>query len=226
MIKIGDLELGTRPEILAVIDEKIPVREILDLKQQGVGLLEVRVDCFNLPISEILEYVREVRESVHLPIIGTVRETEFNHKSRVDIFRKIIPFVDCIDIELGCEISDEVVKLGEGKTIMVSEHDFTGTPSLTDLQMIVQRALTQGADIIKIAAMADSTEDVRRLLRFTDNSKEPLVTIAMGPVGAVTRLIAPLFGSLFTYGYVNKPVAPGQLSVYKLLEEFHLYYRQ
>ena len=89
---------------------------------------------------------------------------------------------------------------------------------------MVDRALLQGADIIKIAVMARSTADVTRLLRFTEDCKVPLVTIAMGPLGSVSRVIAPLFGSLFTYGFIHRPVAPGQLSVEKLIEERTLYF--
>ena len=224
MLKIGDLELGTKPVIAAIIDEKIPLEKIQELKKEGVGLLEIRVDCFNRPINEVTQYMKEVRDTLLMPTIGTIRENDSNRDSRVDLFRQIMPFVDCVDIELGCGISDEVRRLAEGKTIMVSEHNFINTPSYTDLQMIVERALGQGAQIVKIATMALSLEDVRKLLRFTEDCDEPLVTIAMGAVGTVSRLIAPLFGSLFTYGYITHPVAPGQISVHKLLEEFRTYY--
>lgn len=224
MVKIGNFELGRKPGIVAIIDEMISVEEIIALKDRGIDLIELRIDCFDTPIGETVSYVKRIRSSVDIPSIGTVRETDFNRSSRLEYFQAIAPFVDCVDIELGTPISKEILACSEGKTILVSEHDFQKTPSEDALQSMVDRALLQGADIVKIAVMARSTADVTRLLRFTEDCKVPLVTIAMGPLGTVSRVIASLFGSLFTYGFIHKPVAPGQLSVEKLIEELSLYF--
>lgn len=224
MIRIGSLELGTKPHIAAIVDEFIPVEKLAGLPNQGVDLLEMRVDCYSQPLDEIISYLIKVRDAVRLPMIGTVRETDKNKNIRPEIFRRIMPFVDSIDIELGTPASDEILSLAKDKTIIVSEHDFVKTPSSIELEKIVERSLIQGAHIVKIAAMANSKDDVTRLLRFTHDCKEPLVTISMGPIGTVSRVIAPLFGSLYTYGYIVKPVAPGQLSVQKLAEEMRLFF--
>jgi 3-dehydroquinate dehydratase-1 len=224
MVKIGNVKLDSKPRIVAVIDEFVPVAQIVELKQGGVDFLEMRVDCFKEPLGEIITYLKDVRKSVELPSIGTVRETESNCDIRLDVFKEIIPLVDCIDIELDNSLSARVRSLCVGKTVMVSEHDFEKTPSVEGLNDMVKRALDQGAAIVKIAVMANTTDDVRRLLHFTEECKTPLVTIAMGPLGTVSRVIAPLFGSLFTYGYLNKAVAPGQLSVKQLLDEVALFY--
>jgi 3-dehydroquinate dehydratase-1 len=224
MAKIGNFKLGRKPGIVAIIDEMISVEEIIALKGKGIDLIELRIDCFDTPINETVSYVKEIRSSVDIPSIGTVRETELNRNNRLEYFQAIAPFVDCVDIELGTPISKEILACSKGKTILVSEHDFEKTPSVEALQSIVDRALLQGADIVKIAVMAQSTADVTRLLRFTEDCKMPLVTIAMGPLGSISRVIAPLFGSLFTYGFIHKPVAPGQLSAEKLVEELSLYF--
>jgi len=107
---------------------------------------------------------------------------------------------------------------------MVSEHDFTRTPQEDELQLMVEKAIDQGAQIVKIATMANSVADVRRLLNFTEKCETPIVTIAMGPIGKISRVIAPLYGSLFSYGFIKGEVAPGQLPVTRLIEEFKLYY--
>jgi 3-dehydroquinate dehydratase-1 len=222
MTKIGSFELGKKPGIVAIIDEMISVEEIRSLR--GIDLIEFRIDCFDTPIEETVSYVKEVRSSVDIPSIGTIRETDFNRNSRLQFFQAVVPFVDCVDIELGTPISEEILACSKGKTILVSEHNFEKTPSDDVLHSMVDKAMLQGADIVKIAVMARSTADVTRLLRFTEDCKVPLVTIAMGPLGRVSRVIAPLFGSLFTYGFIHRPVAPGQLSVEKLAEEISLYF--
>jgi 3-dehydroquinate dehydratase-1 len=88
----------------------------------------------------------------------------------------------------------------------------------------VKKAKSQGADIIKIAAMARDAEDVARLMCFTAARSENMVSIAMGEHGAISRIIAPLFGSLFTYAFVDKAVAPGQIPLEELVKELKKYY--
>lgn len=224
MVRIGSLELGRKPAVVAIIDEMISMEEISALKVKGIDLIELRVDCFAAPLEETVSYVKEIRSAVDIPSIGTVRETDFNRGNRLDYFKGISPYVDCVDIELGTPLSNEIIACCKGKTILVSEHDFEKTPTDEVLQDMVERAIKQGADIVKIAVMARNRSDVTRLLRFTEDCKIPVVTIAMGPLGTVSRVISPLFGSLFTYGFMHRPVAPGQLSAEKLVEEISLYF--
>lgn len=223
-IRIGSLELGKRPAVVAIVDQKLALEEIAALRGEGVDLLELRVDLIALDDQALVDYLSSIRTSVGLPMIGTVRETETNTGRRVATFNSILPYVDAIDIELGSPLSREVTAAAAGKTIIVSEHDFTSTPDEAALHGMVARSLDQGAHIVKLATMANSPGDVTRLLRFTEDCSVPLVTIAMGPLGTVSRVIAPLFGSLFTYGFIRETVAPGQLSAKKLVEELNLYY--
>lgn len=224
MLSIGNCILGEVPKVVAIIDEFFPAEKIMRLKFRGADLLEMRIDCYPSSIESIVEYLEKTRTAVSLPMIGTVRENEWTTDKRVELFEAIIPFVDCIDLELGTPISDTVRTFAKNKVIIVSEHDFQKTPDESSLKDIVTRSVDQGADIVKIAVMANSIEDVRRLFWFTQQCSVPVVTIAMGVIGTVTRVIAPLFGSLFTYGYIDKPVAPGQLSVNKLLDELKLFF--
>ncbi|MBI3592233.1 MAG: type I 3-dehydroquinate dehydratase [Nitrospirae bacterium] len=47
-----------------------------------------------------------------------------------------------------------------------------------------------------------------------------MITIAMGEKGLPSRVFSPICGSLITYGYVNHPSAPGQLSASELMYIF------
>ena len=221
-MKIKNLELGNIPRVVGIIDRLMPQARLKTLHDSGVDLFEIRVDLFNKPVDKIIDYVKEISA----PLIGTIRETEFNRGKRVELFRDIAPYVDCVDIELGTsrwrEMAD-AAKAG-GSMIMVSEHDFEKTPNIEGLNDIVKRSLDQGAQIVKIAVMAQNVSDVTRLLRFTEDCQVPLVTIAMGDIGVVSRVIAPLFGSLFTYGYLGKSVAPGQLPALRLVKELNNYF--
>ncbi|MBN1756944.1 MAG: type I 3-dehydroquinate dehydratase [Chitinispirillaceae bacterium] len=223
MLSLGTCTLGDQPRIVAVVDAVIPAEQ-LKLLASRADLLEMRIDCWKCSIETAVGYLREIRSSLSMPMIGTIRENDFTRSFRIEFFKACIPYVDGIDIELGTAISDTVTAIAQGKTVIVSEHDFSATPTIGGLSSMVERARGQGADIVKIATMANSREDVVRLLEFTRACKVPVVAFAMGPIGKVSRVIAPLFGTLFTYGYITKPVAPGQLSVEELADEIGRYF--
>ncbi len=224
MLRIGNLELGKVPRVVGVVDEVLPAASVSSLQDKGVDIFEIRVDRYNLSETKLQDYLKEIRSAVSSPLIGTVRETEQNRQNRLTIFKSMVPFVDCVDIELGTPIWKEMLDAASGKLIMVSEHDFEKTPDRSGLEDLVKRSIDQGAQVVKIAVMAHTAADVTRLLRFTEDCDVPLVTIAMGEVGTVSRVIAPLFKSLFTYGFLGESVAPGQLSARKLAEELDLYF--
>jgi 3-dehydroquinate dehydratase I len=223
MLSIGNSTLGKTPRVVAVIDEIIPVEKLGALVARA-DLLEMRIDCWQTSAEKTTDYLATVRSSIGLPMIGTIRENDFTRNVRVDLFKASIPLVDSIDIELGTPISNEVTAAATGKVIIVSEHDFTGTPPAEELSSMVERACAQGADIVKLATMANRREDVVRLLEFTLSCSVPIVAFAMGPIGMVSRVISPLFGTLFTYGFITKPVAPGQLSMVELADEIGKYF--
>ncbi len=226
MIKIGSLELGRKPRearVAAVVDAMVPMQDLIDLKKKGVDLLEIRVDLIDKPLDCIVRCLGDLKKEVALPMIGTVRENERTAKNRAAVFQAIMPYVDCIDIELGASIAEHVQlsAKSQGKTIIVSEHDSEKTPDTKVLQSIVNRAVAQGADIVKVVSTAKNEEDAWRLLRFAKSCKVPIVAFAMGEAGTFSRIRACEYGSLFTYGYITKPVAPGQLSAEELIEKIN-----
>jgi 3-dehydroquinate dehydratase-1 len=218
---LGSLERGSKPRIVAVVDSLIPLENLLRLKRSGIDLLEIRVDLIETNLACVVKYLVDLSKSVGLPLIGTVRENARTSSDRLRIFRTIMPHVQAVDIELGCAIADSVIAEAHrlGITVIVSEHDFETTPSDAALGAIVERARAGGADIVKIATMARSREDAERLLRFIKGCTVPVAAFAMGEQGAFSRVLAGEYGSLFTYGYISKAVAPGQLPAAELAEK-------
>jgi 3-dehydroquinate dehydratase I len=223
MIHIGALEFGTKPRearVAAVVDSIVPMQDLIDLKEKGVDLLEIRVDLIDKTLDCIAQCLSDLKKAVALPVIGTVRENGRTEKDRAGIFSEIMPYVDCIDIELGALIAGQVQARARaaGKTVIVSEHDFNRTPDNKELKSIVDRAVAQGADIVKVVTTAQREEDAWRLLKFAKSCKVPMVAFAMGEAGKFSRIRACEYGSLFTYGYITKPVAPGQVSAEELVK--------
>ena len=78
-----------------------------------------------------------------------------------------------------------------------------------------------GADIVKFAVMPHCERDVLRLLDATLVMKEhhpstPVITMAMGSLGAVSRVAGETFGSAVTFGTAGKSSAPGQIPADRL----------
>ena len=76
-----------------------------------------------------------------------------------------------------------------------------------------------GADIAKLAVMPRCAADAARLLEATARAADtrpdtPLITMSMGPLGAVTRFCGGAFGSCATFGVTSgtSASAPGQPS--------------
>ena len=81
--------------------------------------------------------------------------------------------------------------------------------------MLLERMCLGGADIVKLAVMPKTPEDVLDLLSVTskfhlENPDTPIVTMSMGKLGNISRLCGETFGSCMTFGAHEKPSAPGQ----------------
>ncbi|MCU0609925.1 MAG: type I 3-dehydroquinate dehydratase, partial [Chitinispirillaceae bacterium] len=116
MIRIGSGDFGRKPGVAAVVDAIMPLNALLQLKKEGLDIVEIRVDLIDQHVLKIAEFLREVRQRVELPIIGTIRENDANRAGRLELFREIVPLVDCVDIEFGSKISDDVKRMVKAET--------------------------------------------------------------------------------------------------------------
>lgn len=86
--------------------------------------------------------------------------------------------VDLVDIELFSDkdIVNELIALAKEKNIktILSNHDFSKTPSENEIFSRLKLMNNAGADIAKIAVMPQNTEDVLTLLSATCKAKKNL----------------------------------------------------
>lgn len=129
--------------------------------------------------------------------------------------------IDLIDIEMfrNADICKQIVKKAKekGVKVVMSDHEFGWTPSEAE---IIRRLLLQeqlGSDILKIAVMAHNTGDALNLMNATWKtrnyfSRKPMLTMAMGKDGVLSRMTGEFTGSDITFCMVGgKPSAPGQI---------------
>lgn len=101
--------------------------------------------------------------------------------------------------------------------LVASHHRFDTTPPAGELDLLLQRLADSGADIIKLAVMPETPQQVLDLMcstrRAVDASTVPVITMSMGPLGAVSRLAGTVTGSAATFAALGEVSAPGQLPV-------------
>src|SRR6185436_2662541 len=106
------------------------------------------------------------------------------------------------------------------KLLVVSHHDFSGTPDYAVLADVCRRAARAGAGVVKIATMIGSDQDIATLARLlAERPAANLAVIGMGEKGLATRVEFPAKGSLFTFAAKGERTsAPGQISYRALIE--------
>lgn len=222
MARLGSIEV-TAPEVIGVVDRLVAQADLDTLAARGLRVLEFRFDSFKEPIAAAVELARANKSK--FAILGTMRETERNRNSLESAYGEFIDVVDAVDIEIAtkeplCANLVSIVRKA-GKQLMISHHNFSGVPALSDLNAMYEQARRLSPDFIKFAIAAQSRAEVESLMRFLlDHAREgiPLSVFAMGKPGLISRVAAGMLGSLFTYGYLTEPNAPGQLSAVELLD--------
>ena len=107
----------------------------------------------------------------------------------------------------------------KGVHVIASYHDFEKTPAVEEILEKLRALRAMGADILKTASMPTKTSDVAALLLATarfreeDAAKHALITMSMGEIGRISRLVGGAFGSMLTFATVGECSAPGQMPI-------------
>ena len=121
-----------------------------------------------------------------------------------------------VDVELEAKepYREEIIAKARkhGCRVIISFHDHAKTPDRQTLSAIVAESFRKGADIVKIACAVWSERDNARLLGLLDDSRK-IVVIGMEKRGRITRVVAPLLGSPFTFASLieGRETAEGQI---------------
>ncbi len=231
-VNIGGICLGGKPVKTLVSLEGSTAKTLCEkarkLDKEVVDILEWRVDSFgNLAVPALKRCFARLRQSTSKPLLLTVRTCREGGKANLlrqsykqllaGILSEISP--DAVDVEFGRGDIADLVSAAHAKNIPViaSFHDFTKTPSERALLKKLTRMEQAQADVLKIAVMPKTASDVLRLLktllaaRKTLNS--PMIAIAMGKLGTLTRVAGGQFGSCATFAGFGNISAPGQLGL-------------
>ena len=196
-------------------------------------LLEWRVDFFGAIADgrQVVAAAEAVRDAAAgIPILFTRRAQReggqpiaLDEDQVVAMYAAVIASgaVDIVDYEMdNDELSLARVRdlvHGAALPLVLSFHDFQRTPSVQELLARFAKAHSLRADVAKVAVMPQSMEDVLRLLGATLEASArypiPVISMAMGGLGAVSRVCGGVFGSALTFAVGAAASAPGQMPI-------------
>ena len=221
---------------LIAADRSSLLQQAKEMTALNPDLLEWRIDGFDDvgELSTSLETLEGLRQEIgSAPLILTFRVHSEGGAKRIDqahrcnVIKAAIQsgHVDIVDVEMCNEpdftASIKTACVEAGVQLILSYHNFDHTPNEAFIYGKLAQAQTMGADIAKAAVMPDGSGDVLTLLNATHQARTqgvqiPIITMAMGIHGAVSRIAGGLFGSDITFAMGADASAPGQIPIEQL----------
>lgn len=210
-------------------------KEIEAAIAQKPDYLEWRRDYF---LEDDLDIERRILRKMHTldqGLIYTFRSVDeggFRHVTEKERCKHIVNCIrsgaaDYVDIELDGDASvfEEVKKTlkKERTQLMLSHHNFEKTYGYNEIRDIFEMMEAAGADVLKMALNAVNETDFRTILAAGSThslkTNKPMVVIAMGESGRLSRVLPELLGGGLTFAAGAEHTAPGQLSLLEILEK-------
>ena len=234
-LNIGDLPVKTIVPITAKTAEQAIAQAQVIASNSNADVAEFRID--------LLEFAADTKKVIALgqqlnqilkdkPLIATIRTHNEGGKMTItdqaylktysDYLKK--PFMQLLDIEMFRDptVVKQLTELAHKNHVLVimSNHDFTKTPEQKEIESRLLKQDQMGADILKIAVMPKSKQDVFTLMNATlavsQQSKKPLLTMSMGQLGTISRIATANMGGSLSFGMIGEASAPGQIDVTQL----------
>lgn len=186
-----------------------------DIALEAVGecqMAELRLDLVNFSDDQLRKIY-----SLNRNIIATFR-TEDEQVMKQALIKSMDFGAGYIDINTSVEVRTILVEyaMQKGAKVILSYHNFSETPETVFLKQTITRMFNDGANFAKVACMANSKDDSRRVVNlYSDFSN--LIAFCMGKDGQITRVVAPFLGAPFTYASLRGvKTAEGQIDAEQL----------
>ncbi len=195
----------------------------------GEAFLEFRLDYLDGPEAGAEAISGFLREFPECFLLATCRRQENHGHFRGTVQEQLRILTAAVEngaqafdaeIETAEAASVEIALLRTRAQFIVSYHNYELTPVV---ERVLRRLRRVPADVYKLVTTARKVSDSGRVLALTRfDPRVPAVFLAMGEMGLASRVLAPSFGSLFTYAAPGNgtATAPGQVTAQQLR---HLY---
>jgi 3-dehydroquinate dehydratase-1 len=222
----GNLILGAAPRVVGTVSHADTLAKLAGASTTDCDIVEIRLDLIGADTPGWLEHAKAI-EKRGLPVIVTIRLANEGGKwtqpdeARLTLFQTALEHLSAADIELRSPLLEKVSALAarHKKALIVSYHDFQKTPAADELRQVIRQASKCGA-VVKIATLVQTDADVATLRELLSEKQQVRICLlGMGKLGPQTRTLFPKLGSCLTYGYLDAPVAPGQVSARELMKQ-------
>ena len=208
------------------------LEEIFSLLERGdIEMAEIRLDlCPELDEEDI----ESLFSGTDIPLVATCRisGSESMQAAERRLRTAILAGAKYVDVELEAPapMGKRLRRAAResGTTLIRSYHNFDETPDAETLAEMVTKCRVFGSDVIKVATMAHSQEDVARVMdlygmAYPDGRTQEegtLVAFCMGEAGKESRLECLRRGAPFTYVSLGEGdgTAPGQWTLSEMNE--------
>lgn len=196
---------------------------LLEDSEPRIQMAEIRLD--RCPLS--LEDIGTLFSTSDTPLVATCRVAGDGSGTWEEAEEKLSAAISAgaayadVEIEAPKEMGKKLRRAcNEYGTVMIrSCHFFEVTPSDEVLHATIEKCRKFGGELVKIAATANTEEDVRRILRLYSHTGN-LIAFAMGDKGRASRLECLKLGCPFTYAALsgNEAAAAGQWNYAEMTE--------
>lgn len=234
-LNIGELPVKTIVPITAKTAQQALAQAKVIADNPNADIAEFRIDLLDFASNNkaVITLGKQLNQILkHKPLIATIRTANEGGQLKVSdaeyekIYTEYLkqPFMQLLDIEMFRDTGSvaKLTKLAHDKKVLVimSNHDFAKTPDQQDIENRLLKQDQMGADILKIAVMPTSTQDVFTLMNATlavsQKSQKPLLTMSMGQLGTISRVATANMGGSMSFGMIGEASAPGQIDVIQL----------
>lgn len=198
----------------------------IDAVEKIKSLGELRFDLSQLRIDDI----ESIKNSTDNALIFTCRGGRFSDDIQLESYLKAIEsYYSYIDIDLehdGALLPSLYAPLSQSSCqLILSYHNYDETPSPKILEERVFKMASSKADLIKIATLLHSPDDIDTLIK-TQNSHQNIICLGMGELATESRIKSILNGGAFTFAAfdLSKSTAKGQLD-YDSFQKAYMNYR-
>lgn len=184
--------------------------------------VEIRLDLMTEPVGERLS---KLRGSFSGPIILTLRSSDEGGafaggtSGFWEIVSPYLPDADMVDLEI--RFQDHASKCRNLKKTVIASCHRNEMLTIGELENLMSELRSFG-DIPKVAVQPQTREDLLTLLSVCSSLQYEIIMSVTGTVFRYARPLLCLFGSLYTYCYIDSPTSPGQYSLREMQLLAHL----
>ena len=223
--RFGNLVLGLAPKVVGTVSQTGTLEKLAAGMERRCDIVELRLDLLGTG-NDWLDHATAI-EAQGLPVIATLRLAGEGGKwtrpdtERLPVFETALTHLTAVDIEFRSPLLEKVSAFAAShqKALIISYHDFERTPPVAELRQVIRKAANYGT-VVKIATLTQTEADLAALRElFTEQCSASVCLLGMGALGPVSRKLLPQLGSCLTYGYLDAPIAPGQVASAELLRQ-------